>query len=54
MKLKKPRQYHIVWSISKSNIAERDNIDTPNTHKYMTAHFPGLEQAHKSKVVGLN
>ena len=42
-KLKKKK--HTTGTIRKSNIkiVERSKIDTPN--KYLTIHFPGLEQA---------
>jgi hypothetical protein len=41
---KRPKKYQIVGIIPKSNrkIVERGKIDT---HKYMTACFPGLVQA---------
>jgi hypothetical protein len=49
IKLKKPTEYHTMGTIPKSNrkVVEREaKIVTPGfTHKYMTAHFPGLVQA---------
>jgi hypothetical protein len=43
----KNKKYCTVGTIPTSTIkaVERGNIDTPHTHKYMTAHFPGLIQA---------
>ena len=40
------KTYHRIETIPKSNIkiVERGKIDTIK-NKYMTAHFPGLEQA---------
>jgi hypothetical protein len=39
--------YHTVGIFPKFNrkIVERGKIDTSKTHKYMTDHFPDLEQA---------
>ena len=33
---------------------ERGKCDTPNTHKYMTAHFSYLKQTLQYKAAGLN
>ena len=46
---------HTVRKISKSNrkIGETYKINTPNTHRYITAHSPDLIQALQYKVAGL-
>ena len=40
-------KYHTVGTIPNSNgkiVEPEDQLDTPNTHIYMTVHFPGMEQ----------
>jgi len=41
------KKYHAIGTIPNSNgkiVESEDQLDTPNTHIYMTAHFPGMEQ----------
>ena len=50
----KNKKYHTVRTFPKSNrkIVERGKL-IPLTHKYMTAHFPGLVQYFNKKFRGM-
>ena len=42
----KSKKYHFVGTVQKSNRKIDENANSISlTYKYMTAHFPGLEQA---------
>jgi len=48
----KSKKYHIVWKVP--NSIEQEVKSIPLTHKYMTAHFSGLEPTGQYKVAGLS